>query len=716
MTMYPLNSPVAKKLVWWFIAISTIVALFSTGLQLYLDYRSEVGSIESYLSSLDETYLPSIAENTWIMDDNQVNTLLKGITNRDDIIYAAVSIDDAVQWSSGHKTDVDRFKAQLPIQYLNRNRLEHIGTLTVVANLEKVYQQLTRRALIVLFSNAVKTFIVAALALAAVQYLITRHLQAMSAHVSRMTVDKQHPPLRLDRKEDRQPDELDAVAHALSSMQERGYSAYREVLGGEQQLRLFLNSTEEGVFGIDSDGIVLFANTKCVQLLQLTAEEDIVGKKYSDLFHCRGLKKQAQIEDTGLLDTVMEGRTFFCKDSHISCSSDNGFYAEVRAYPTFSERRCSGGVVFFCDTSGQRELRHQMELLKEALDNSPISVVITDKDLNFVYVNPGFETLTGYSLDEITGKKIDYLSDDGTLKQAYQAATKQTLRGSAWQGRVRFRNKAGENRVVDVATSPISNELGQITNLVAVSRDVTYEEELISHLVTTQKQNALGRLSSSIAHEFGNPLLGIRALLKDFRDRSVLSSEDNTLLNIAISECGRMQDLIGDIQNLYGAQNTARTFCDIKDIISKVLFFQQKTFLDNNIVPTVIHNNELPVILGKEDQLAQVILNLILNGIEAMKPKGGTLIISSGCDRDFLNLDITDTGSGINGSVMDRIFEPFFTTKPEVEGTGLGLSVSYGIIAAHGGTITCQSTEGSGSTFTIHLPVYKSSKPEGLRA
>jgi PAS domain-containing protein len=282
--MYPLNSPVAKKLVWWFIAISTIVALFSTGLQLYLDYRSEVDSIESYLSSLDETYLPSIAENTWIMDDNQVNTLLKGITNRDDIIYAAVSIDNTVQWSSGHKTDVHRFQAQLPIQYRNRNRLEHIGTLTVIANLEKVYQQLTRRALIVLFSNAVKTFIVAALALAAVQYLITRHLQAMSAHVSRMTVDEQHPQLRLDRKKDRQPDELDAVAQALSSMQERGYSAYREVLRGEQQLRLFLNSTEEGVFGIDSDGIVLFANTKCIQLLQLAVEEDIVGKNIPTSF------------------------------------------------------------------------------------------------------------------------------------------------------------------------------------------------------------------------------------------------------------------------------------------------------------------------------------------------------------------------------------------------------------------------------------------------
>lgn len=712
MAIYPLNSPIAKKLVWWFIAISTTVALFSTGIQLYLDYRQEIESTQQYLSSLKETYLPSIAENTWIMDDNQIETLLKGITNRDDIVYAAVSTDNQVQWSSGDKTAIDRIQAQLPIYYLNRNSIERIGTLTVIANLEKIYQQLIRRALIVLLSNTVKTFIVAALALAVVQYLITRHLQAMSAHVSRITFNEPYPPLKLERKEDDQTDELTAVATAISSMQKRGYAAYHEVMQGEQQLRLFLNSTEEGVFGINSDGIVLYANTKCIQLLKLAAEADFIGKKYSDRFVYRCLNKQGLISSGALLDNVMEGNTFVCEDSYIICSHENGFYADVRAYPTFSDETCSGAVVFFYDTSDKRELRHQMELLKEALDNSPISVLITDHDLNIVYVNPGFEKGTGYSINEVLGKKVGALSDEDNFKQAYQAATEQTLKGSAWQGRIRFRNKVGANRVVDVVASPISNDLGLITNLVAVSRDVTYEEELQSHLVTTQKQKALGRLSASIAHEFGNPLLGIKSLLKDFRERSFLPSEDNELVDIAINECSRLQALISDINNFYGTGETTHSLCNIKDIIDKVLFFQQKILLDNNVVPTVTHKNELPKIFVKEDQLAQVILNLILNGIEAMKPEGGSLIISSWCDQDFIYLAITDSGSGINASTMNRIFEPFFSTKSEVEGTGLGLSISYGIITAHGGKITCQSTEGDGSTFTLHLPVHRSSPLE----
>jgi len=156
MAHFPLNSPVAKKLVWWFIAISTTVALFSTGVQLYFDYRHEVNSIRSYLSSLNETYIPSIAKNTWLMDDNQLNTLLEGITNRADISYADISIDNTVHWSSGIKNGGDRFYAEMPITYMNKDRVENIGTLTVVANLERVYRQLVRRALIVLFPMRLK--------------------------------------------------------------------------------------------------------------------------------------------------------------------------------------------------------------------------------------------------------------------------------------------------------------------------------------------------------------------------------------------------------------------------------------------------------------------------------------------------------------------------------------------------------------------------------
>jgi len=538
-----------------------------------------------------------------------------------------------------------------------------------------------------------------------VQSLVTRHLQSMAAHVSSISFSEPVADLVLNRKATGKEDELDAVANALSSMQQRGYTAYRKVLYGEQQLGLFLDSTEEGVFGIDSSGVILYTNSKCLQLLGVGKKTEMVGCHYSDLFLCRFLTRKSMLEKNALLDTVMMGNPFTWEDSYITRADKSGFYAAVRAYPTFSGDNCSGAVVFFSDTSDQRELQYQMTLLKEALDYSPISVLITDNELTIVYVNPGFEKGTGYKANEILGKKLDYISDDDTFRKTYQAAAQKTLSGSPWEGRIRLNTRYGKKRVVDVVASPIFDDMGQVTNLVAVSRDVTYEEELQNHLITYQKQKALGRLSASIAHEFGNPLLGIKALLKDFRERPTFSSEDNELVVIAMNECDGMQNLIRDIQTFYGSEKTELSRCDLTEIINKIFYFQQKNFLDNDIVPIINHAEDLPKIHGKEDQLGQVILNLVLNAVDSMKPAGGSLSISSSYGNDIIHVTVTDTGTGIEPSLIERIFEPFFSTKPDIEGAGLGLSVSYGIIASHGGEITCQSISGSGSSFTVHLPV-----------
>lgn len=107
---------------------------------------------------------------------------------------------------------------------------------------------------------------------------------------------------------------------------------------------------------------------------------------------------------------------------------------------------------------------------------------------------------------------------------------------------------------------------------------------------------------------------------------------------------------------------------------------------------------------GRVDQLEQVFLNILLNAIDAMTDQGGTLTIATYRDKDSICAAISDTGQGIDEQTMRHIFEPFYSTKPEVDGTGLGLSVSYDIVSAHNGTITCNSTIGDGTTFKVFLP------------
>ncbi|MBT8360798.1 MAG: PAS domain S-box protein, partial [Deltaproteobacteria bacterium] len=337
--------------------------------------------------------------------------------------------------------------------------------------------------------------------------------------------------------------------------------------------------------------------------------------------------------------------------------------------------------------------------------NSPVSVVITDQRLTIEYVNTGFEKATGYLFDEVHGKNLSILVIDTEHRDMIKRAVEHSLLGQSWQGQVKYQTKDGVTRVLDVVTSAIFNSGDQVTNFVAVSRDITYELELQSQLVNAQKLKALGRLSASIAHDFGNPLIGIRALLKDFDQRLELNQQDTHLLEIAVSECNRMQTLIGNFQHFYNSKRTFSTPCDINEVLNRLVFFMQKTLLTNNITTVIDHTPNLPPTKGRVDQLEQVFLNIILNAVDAMADQGGTLTIATYSEKDSICAAISDTGQGMDEQTMRQIFEPFYSTKPEVDGTGLGLSVSYGIISAHNGTITCRSTVSEGTTFKVFLPV-----------
>ena len=700
------SSPIARKLVWSFILLSTIVALFSTIVQTYVDYRHNINSIKSYLSSLEKTYLPSIAKNTWLMDDAQIITLLEGITNRNDIVYAAIVVDDAVRWSSGHKTNIDQLQTTLPILYTFHDKARTIGTLTVIADLKQIYRKLLRHIIIVLLTNTVKTFVVAGLALLLVQRLITRHLQTMASQVAKFSFDKPQPPLKLQRKQPQKPDELDAVTDALSSMQKRGYESYNALAKGEQRLRLFLDSTEEGIFGVDKNGNILFANAQCLKIIGQSTDHAIIGRPMNDIFsfHCISQTNPTK-HDIPLYKAILNCQTFSCEDSYLNCAGQSGFFSALRAYPTYSNGTCSGSVVFFHDTSDERAMQHQMKLLQEAMNNSPVSILITDKNFTIEYVNPGFEKGSGYSSSEVIGKNIAILSKEDQFLQKVTQASANISQGKTWQGEIQYTNRNNQLRTAYVVASPLFSPSGEVSNLVAVSRDITNEVELQEQLIITQRLEAMSRLSASIAHEFGNPLIGIRSLLKDFQERLILSEDDKTLLDIAESECGRMQTLIGDFQDFYGADKKARTLCDIRDAIDKVMILHQKIFIDQSIETVINHANELPKLFCRKDQITQVILNLIINAVDAMTPDGGTLTITTSLKVDKISIKIEDTGHGISREDQEHIFEPFFSTKPEVEGTGLGLPVSFGIVSTHGGNITCSSRKSVGSTFIILLPV-----------
>jgi two-component system, NtrC family, sensor kinase len=229
-----------------------------------------------------------------------------------------------------------------------------------------------------------------------------------------------------------------------------------------------------------------------------------------------------------------------------------------------------------------------------------------------------------------------------------------------------------------------------------------------NELIQSSKLAAVGTFAAGIAHEFNNLLgsmLGYAELGYSIDDLA----EKNHSLDIVIQACRRGRSITRGLLTFARRQEHQRAMANLADAIDETLTLVEIDLRKSHIeIVRQIEPVQSTILdLG---QLAQVVLNLITNARDAMKPQGGTLTIGLRERRGWLELSVSDTGSGIPEEIRDKIFEPFVTTKgalggSQTPGTGLGLSVSYGIVQEHGGTISVESTVGRGTTMTVRLPI-----------
>jgi two-component system NtrC family sensor kinase len=229
-------------------------------------------------------------------------------------------------------------------------------------------------------------------------------------------------------------------------------------------------------------------------------------------------------------------------------------------------------------------------------------------------------------------------------------------------------------------------------------------EKSQAQLILAEKLAAMGRLAASIAHEINNPLQAIHNCLHLTLKKPLNEEKKTRYLGMAQEEVERLITIVQRMLEFYRSSRGGMAPTDVHTIIENVLALSSKRLQHGKITVIKKLAPDLSAINAVSDQLKQVFLNIVINAIEAM-PEGGELCIESKLndDGDGLSVAFTDTGVGLSEKDQENIFEPFFTTK--ATGTGLGLSVSYGIIERHGGRIEVQSELGEGATFTVHLPL-----------
>lgn len=235
-----------------------------------------------------------------------------------------------------------------------------------------------------------------------------------------------------------------------------------------------------------------------------------------------------------------------------------------------------------------------------------------------------------------------------------------------------------------------------------------------NQLFQSEKLASLGKLAAGVAHEINSPLTGVLTysslLLKEKKD----GDPEREDLEVIVNETNRCKKIVKGLLDFARQTEPDKASSDINEIIDKSLDLISHQASMQNIKIEKKIKPDIPAIMIDRGQIQQVFINILLNAIEAM-PQGGTLTVSSGIQDQMLAVGFADTGAGIAEENLRKIFDPFFTTKKQGRGTGLGLSVSYGIIERHRGRLEVKSKVGKGTTFTVKLPIKEGVSEIGKR-
>ena len=233
---------------------------------------------------------------------------------------------------------------------------------------------------------------------------------------------------------------------------------------------------------------------------------------------------------------------------------------------------------------------------------------------------------------------------------------------------------------------------------------MTETKKLEQQIRNSEKLASVGKLAAGVAHEINNPLGGILNCLYNLRKGSLSPTRQEEYWASMEHGVRRVQKIVRQLLDFSQQHEPEFSPAEINRVVEQVLVLTTHLFAPNQIRLETELDAGLPDVMIDRHMIEQVLMNLILNAVQAMKA-GGRLTIRTSVEEGICRVEVGDTGSGIPASVLPRVFDPFFTTKGEGEGTGLGLSVNLGIVERHGGKILVESEVGKGTTFTMCLPV-----------
>ncbi len=354
--------------------------------------------------------------------------------------------------------------------------------------------------------------------------------------------------------------------------------------------------------------------------------------------------------------------------------------------------------------SSLEQKAEQIERLKDFSENivESLNVGVLAVDLNGAVEswNTQLERLIGVPRQHAVGRKLEQVLPADLMAEIAARASDERI-SSLYK--FQMRNAAGQNLVVNISIAPLVGKSGERIGRLILVDDITQRIRLEEQIVQTEKLTSLGLLAAGVAHEVNTPLAVISNYIQMLAKQIPSSDPRQQLIEKVVKQTFRASEIVNNLLNFSRTGAAEFTEVNLNAVVEETLSLVAHPFRTAQVQVTRNLQQELPPVLGSNNKLQQVFLNLFMNARDAM-PAGGMVEIRTASHNGSVEIEITDNGSGIPHENLNRIFDPFFTTKSSGRGTGLGLSVSYGIIKEHAGKVDVRSAQGKGTTFRLEFP------------
>ncbi len=512
----------------------------------------------------------------------------------------------------------------------------------------------------------------------------------------------------------------DALAIAINEMADKRSEAERALRQSEHRSRLLLESTTEGIFGVDEHGIIQFVNGSAAEMLGYSRDE-LLGEGAHELIHFAYADgKPYPIETCPMRQAFTDGRTSRVQDEVLWRKDGSSFEVEYSSVPIRDDDGIVGAVVVFRDITEQAALSRNLMAL---LDNAVDFIFVKDREHRFTAASQTVAELSGLeSWRDLIGKtSADIVSEE--FAEAYEENEDRVMKdGEIVSGLVEpYRRSDGEQRYVRSNKAPLRDRNGRVVGMIGISTDITEMKRLADELESARDQAECANRSKSaflanMSHELRTPMNAIigysEMLVEEMEEEDVTDYIDDLK---KINSAGKhLLSLINDILDLSkieaGRMDLYLERFDLRQMLIESAQTIEPLMTKNNVRFITNFADDLGTVRADLTKLRQALFNLLSNAAKFTHDGEVTLSAARAArdDREWIQLAVADTGIGIDKGKIEQLFEEFIqadlSTTREYGGTGLGLSISRRFCRMMGGDITVTSEPGKGSVFTIELP------------